>query len=217
MELEEKKIEALEKALTVVKYISVALLILLVCCSSWLAKTVFAYQEAETITVKERYSYTVGTVNTYVCYTTEYGDCYHAKGCGSLWNSQYKTTVYQAKERGYSACSKCTPKERTTYDIVETGYKDVQKTEYITKEPTFAVWAIGTVIVLVFNFLAIYIIRYKIDDLQIKINTYNSLHLQEKTAASEKPADTPTSEKVENTPPKKIVLKATNHYIWIHY
>ena len=42
-----------------------------------------------------------------ICYTTISGDCYHSLSCGSLWNSCNKTTVYEARKRGLSECSKC--------------------------------------------------------------------------------------------------------------
>jgi len=42
-----------------------------------------------------------------ICYTTNYGECYHAAGCGYLWNSSHKTSVYQAKRRGFEPCSRC--------------------------------------------------------------------------------------------------------------
>ena len=67
-------------------------------------------------------------ISTYVCYTTEYGDCYHAKYCGYLWNSSYKTTVYEARENGYFKCSKCTPNVATTY------YPTVTKSRYKTQK-----------------------------------------------------------------------------------
>ena len=42
-----------------------------------------------------------------ICYTTTYGDCYHASYCGSLYASSHKTTVFDAKRSGYKDCSKC--------------------------------------------------------------------------------------------------------------
>jgi hypothetical protein len=42
-----------------------------------------------------------------VCYTTTYGDCYHASYCGSLYASSHKTTVFDARRNGYRDCSKC--------------------------------------------------------------------------------------------------------------
>ncbi len=42
-----------------------------------------------------------------VCYTTTYGDSYHASYCGSLYASSHKTTVFNARRNGYKDCSKC--------------------------------------------------------------------------------------------------------------
>ena len=47
-------------------------------------------------------------VDTYICYTTDYGECYHAEYCQYLYNSANKTTVYQA-EKSFRDCSKCNP------------------------------------------------------------------------------------------------------------
>lgn len=47
-------------------------------------------------------------VDTYICYTTDTGECYHAAYCQYLSRSQHKTTVYQAT-RSYRSCSRCNP------------------------------------------------------------------------------------------------------------
>ena len=46
---------------------------------------------------------------TYICYTTKTGECYHAYYCSYLKYSSYPTTVYQAEKKKYRACSKCNP------------------------------------------------------------------------------------------------------------
>ena len=46
------------------------------------------------------------TTNTYVCYITPTGECYHAKSCRYA-NKDMQTTVYEAKAQGYRACSIC--------------------------------------------------------------------------------------------------------------
>lgn len=74
----------------------------------------------------------VKQISTYVCYTTNSGRKYHAAGCQYLWNSSHETTVYEAEERGYSACSKCTPTERTTINITETNAEEKQRAVEIT-------------------------------------------------------------------------------------
>lgn len=47
-------------------------------------------------------------VDTYICYTTETGECYHAETCRYLWNSAKETTVYEALGE-YRSCSYCNP------------------------------------------------------------------------------------------------------------
>ena len=57
-------------------------------------------------------------VDTYICYTTDTGECYHAKYCQYLRESAHETNVYKAKKRGYRSCSRCSPNEEryaTTY------------------------------------------------------------------------------------------------------
>lgn len=40
-------------------------------------------------------------------YTTETGKCYHLSSCSSLSYSKYKTTIKEAHNDGYYACSRC--------------------------------------------------------------------------------------------------------------
>ena len=42
-------------------------------------------------------------------YITKTGECYHASGCSSLRKSKIATTLKDAVDRGYRACSKCHP------------------------------------------------------------------------------------------------------------
>ena len=63
-------------------------------------------------------------VDTYICYTTKTGECYHAAYCQYLRNSSYKTTVYEAKKK-YRKCSRCSPileKYKTTIIVKERNY-----------------------------------------------------------------------------------------------
>lgn len=48
-------------------------------------------------------------IDTYICYTTKTGECYHAAYCGYLYRSSYETTVYEAKKKNYRSCSRCNP------------------------------------------------------------------------------------------------------------
>ena len=138
-----RKIGNIELAKFIIGFAAFCMGFILVFSSSWLAKHVFSYEVKESYVSQEAYDHIVGTVDTYVCYTTDYGEKYHAAGCGSLWNSSHKTTVYHAQKRGYDPCAKCTPTERTVADIVETRYRDVEQTRTVTKTPTLRVFFVG--------------------------------------------------------------------------
>ena len=61
-------------------------------------------------------------IDTYICYTTDTGECYHAATCQYLRQSQHKTTVYKA-ERNYRPCSRCNPCiERYETKITDRNY-----------------------------------------------------------------------------------------------
>lgn len=63
-------------------------------------------------------------IDTYVCYTTATGECYHAEDCQYLYASAYKTTVYEAAKK-YKKCSRCNPrisKYKTTLTQTEKNY-----------------------------------------------------------------------------------------------
>ena len=167
MEQKKKELDSLEKRLSVIQIITVSLCIILLLSSSWLGKNVFAYEIEEKKTIKEPYEYITGTVSTYVCYTTTYGEKYHAKSCGSLWNSSYKTTVYQAEKRGYDPCSKCTPTEKTTLELTETRYREVELTETITKEPDFLVWIVGTCAIILIYYVSTKDLKKRINELSL--------------------------------------------------
>ena len=165
MENNRKKIDSLETRLSVIRFIAIALCVVMVFVSPWLGENVLAYEVEETNMVTERYEQVVGTVSTYVCYTTEYGDKYHARGCGYLWNSSYKTTVYQAKTDGYGACSQCTPTEKTTLELKETRYREVEQTETITKKPTVWIWLISTGVIVLIYYMSTAGLKKRIHDL----------------------------------------------------
>ena len=40
-------------------------------------------------------------------YVTKYGDCYHSIGCHYLSHSMIEKGIYEAREKGYRACSYC--------------------------------------------------------------------------------------------------------------
>lgn len=129
-------------------------------CSAWLGENVFAYEVEKTKTVEEPYEYVVDVIWNYTCYTTTYGECYHESGCQYLHSSSHKTTVADAIDDGYRACSKCDPPIELPVVVKETRYKTVTKTETETKEPTIIVWIVCT---------GVYVLIYK--GIEKKINT----------------------------------------------
>ena len=103
----------------------------------------FSYDVIEQKEEEEYYDRFVAKVTTYVCYTTNYGERYHAKGCQYLWNSSHQTTVYEAEQNGYKKCSKCTPTEVIIHTITKRDVRTVIKDVTVTKRPTFLVWISG--------------------------------------------------------------------------
>lgn len=85
---------------------------LLLCLTLYLSFLVFAFTER---------SY----VDTYVCYTTKTGECYHAATCSYLRYGAYKTTVYEAQKK-YRQCSRCNPRQ----ECYKTSVK-VRKRNYV--------------------------------------------------------------------------------------
>lgn len=126
-----------------IRKILIIICILLITFSVPIAEQ-FSYEVIEEYTEQEEYQRPAGTLRTYFCYVTEYGNCYHAKGCQYLWNRSYQTTVHEAKEQGFRACSKCTPTQRTTIPLTETAYRDVTKVRIVEKTP-FAIVLFGSI------------------------------------------------------------------------
>ena len=63
-------------------------------------------------------------VDTFICYTTKTGECYHAPYCSYLRNSSYQTTVYEASDN-YRKCSSCNPFQdrfKTTITVTKRNY-----------------------------------------------------------------------------------------------
>ena len=59
----------------------------------------------------------VEKINTYICYVTRTGKCYHSQRCQYIGKSSTETTVYEAEQNGYSACSRCTPRSEATLEV----------------------------------------------------------------------------------------------------
>ncbi len=145
----EKKIDKLETRLSIAGFVAVLLAFGAFLLAGYLAENVFTYEVIEEKTKRESYQHIIGEVDTYICYTTTYGDHYHASGCGSLWNSKHQTTVYEAERRGYDNCRKCEPYERTTLTLTETRYRDVTYQESITKQPKLELCVIALLLVII--------------------------------------------------------------------
>lgn len=59
--------------------------------------------------------------DTYICYTTKTGECYHSATCSYL-NTAYETTVYEACHK-YKPCKHCNPcVEKYETTITERNY-----------------------------------------------------------------------------------------------
>lgn len=60
--------------------------------------------------------------DTYICYTTKTGECYHSAICQYASKTAYETTVYEAC-REYKPCSHCNPcVEQYKTTITERNY-----------------------------------------------------------------------------------------------
>lgn len=44
-------------------------------------------------------------------YVTDYGDKYHRRSCGSLYNSKNEINLTEAVIQGYKPCQRCKPKK----------------------------------------------------------------------------------------------------------
>ena len=54
--------------------------------------------------------------DTYICYTTKTGECYHSANCRYINKSAYETTVYEAC-RDYKPCWNCQPSVKTILTV----------------------------------------------------------------------------------------------------
>lgn len=160
------RLDKLETRLSIIRLVAIALCVVLLFSLDWLSESVFAHNVLKEHTTIEPYEYVSGTVSTYVCYTTTYGSCYHADYCGALWNSSRKTTVYEAEQRGYEPCTKCTPYEEANILLKEYGYKDVIHTIWVVEPASkFMIWLLGTGGIVLFYFVLTINIRKKINEL----------------------------------------------------
>lgn len=121
--------------------------------------------------------------DTYICYTTKTGKCYHSAFCDYIGKSAYETTVYEAC-RNYRPCSYCNP----CVDRFKTTIKD---RNYIA--PFFISGAIS---------IAIFYFLNKEDTLKEE-ETNNSCDGVDKTDIDKDNADTKYSLSMEGETPTK--------------
>ena len=69
-------------------------------------------------------------------YITKTGECYHADGCASLRRSKIATTLQNAVDKGFRACSKCHPASLDA--STSTGIPQKSSIKYL---PTIAAWS----------------------------------------------------------------------------
>lgn len=145
----QSEIEDRKKRIKAIRFIAFALVVLTIFTAKPMAVNWFCYTDYVLVQKGPKQEVEVDKVYTYICYTTNTGKCYHARGCQYLKYSSYETTVYQAKKSGYSPCSRCSPSKPCVYKIKVTRspYKD-QKVK-VVEEPIFRVGAVGVLFVLI--------------------------------------------------------------------
>lgn len=187
----EKQIKFLDKFFSIFSKVLLVLAVLVILFSNYLAKNVFYSEKQISYTESEPYTQTK-KVSTYVCYVTDYGSNYHEYGCQYLWNSAYRTTVYEAKQEGYTKCSKCSPTTPTTAYIEVDKYEDVTKYRYEKKPASsFLVTLIGESILVGLFFLVGHIVD------KIKAYTTEKISLIEKESRTNEIDSTPLSNHTE--------------------
>lgn len=137
---------------SVLSLVAVLLVCLMGMISPYMAENWFSYTVEKTKEIEEPYEIIVDRIWDYTCYITTYGEKYHEKGCYYL-RSSHKTTVEEAINNGYTACSKCDPPRELPVVIKETRYRNVTKTISETKEPKVLVWIICSAIITILYYL----------------------------------------------------------------
>lgn len=152
----------LEEKLTIIQSVAILIGCLLLIVSAWLGETVFSYEVEKTVMIREPYEHVVDVIWDYKCYTTTYGECYHESGCRYLYHSSKTTTVEDARNDGYRACSVCDPPIELPVTIKETRYREVAKIETETKEPKLFVCVVSTSVTALVYYIVTYDIRKEI-------------------------------------------------------
>ena len=104
----------------------------------------------------------------YTCYTTTYGECYHEGTCHHLSQSSHKTTVADALEDGYRACSVCDPPHKLPVIITETKYiydKKVVTMKEKYPSAAFLTWAAGAGAIVLIYVVATKSTRKRVEEL----------------------------------------------------
>ena len=169
------RVREIESHIEKAGYVLCFVLFVLAITSSWMAENWFSYQKTFWDEKEVPYEYVVDRVDTYVAYTTTYGECYHAKSCGYL-HSSYKTTVYQAKNDGYRGCSRCTPREKITLEITETRYKTERCLVTETIEPAGRVFFISAGVAYAIYFCTTRPLKKKLEDARSAALYFTELH-----------------------------------------
>lgn len=161
------KISRLNNIQNIVTVLCVLLLVLSLLSSGWLARNVFKYDDVREFYRIETVTEPTGEIiETFVCYTTLYGDCYHSAECGYLWNSSYKTTVYEAVENNYRPCSYCEPTEKTEYIVTKQNRNVTKCSERIEKYPTVEICVISVVSLSIFYIVFYICIKRKKENIK---------------------------------------------------
>ena len=74
---------------------------------------------------KTSYEYTSTYEEQPAVYVTKYGDCYHSIGCHYLSQSMIEKGLYEARDKGYRACSYCNGTSCGTVQVEHREYYEV--------------------------------------------------------------------------------------------
>ncbi len=114
------------------------------------------FTTTEEVTTYEKQT-VIETINTYRCYVTATGVCYHSRTCQYIRNDDvesYETTVYEAEQDGLRPCSKCKIGVSHKTEIEVEKVVSVPKTEEQTKTNYFAAIIISVLFaVLLYNLI----------------------------------------------------------------
>lgn len=100
---------------TTMRILTVMVALIIFVIGYYVLLNIFFTKEVTTTVYDEEIE--IEKIDTYVCYTTRTGVCYHSKHCQYISKSSKETTVYEAEHKGYAPCSRCTPRYPATIDI----------------------------------------------------------------------------------------------------